>query len=481
MKSLLIRRIVAILAGALLLSHCAQNPVSGGKDFVLMSEQQEIQLGAKMHQEVLQEYAALENPELQAYVNEIGQRLARQSHRPQLPWRFTVVDSPEVNAFAVPGGGIYLTRGILAYLNSEAELAGVLAHEIGHVTARHGVRQQSTATVAGLGAMLGSILVPGLNNRGGATLMQSIAYSITAGYGREHELQSDRLGAQYLAQAGYAPQAMIDLISVLKNQELFDAELAKKEGREPRRYHGTFATHPGNDERLKQVVREADRYTVKTPRDNRKVYLQKISGLVFGDSAEQGVIRNNALLHEKLGFGLQFPEGWRVQNQTSRVVAVSPKNDALIELRPGPKHERSMETLQALKLDPGARFVAGNINGLPASFAAGALQGKPLLVSAVVFNGAQYLMAGLSRDANAYNQHRDTLKDAMNSFHALTAAQRAAAKPYQIRLVTAQPGTSFSKLANASPLENAGAQLRLLNALYPTGEPQPGQILKVIQ
>lgn len=481
MKLLVTRRVVATLTGALLLSHCAQNPVTGGKDFVLMSEQQEIQLGAKMHQEVLQEYAALDNPALQAYVSEIGQRLARQSHRPQLPWRFTVVDSPAVNAFAVPGGGIYITRGILAYLNSEAELAGVLAHEIGHVTARHGVRQQSTATAAGLGAMLGSILVPGLNNRGGATLLQSIAYSITAGYGREHELQSDRLGAQYLAQAGYAPQAMIDLIGVLKNQELFDAELAKKEGREPRRYHGTFATHPGNDERLKQVVREANRYIVKTPRDNRKVYLQKIAGLVFGDSAEQGVIRNNALLHEKLGFGLQFPAGWRVQNQARRVVAVSPKNDALIELRPGPKNDRSMETLQALKLDPGARFVAGNINGLPASFAAGSLQGRPLLVSAVVFNGSQYLVAGLSRDVNAYNQHGDTLKAAMNSFHALTTAQRAVAKPYQIRLVAAPASSSISKLASASPLEHAVAQLRLLNGLYPNGEPQAGQILKVIQ
>jgi len=437
MRSLRVRRILASLAGVLLLSHCAQNPVSGGKDFVLMSEQQEIQLGAKMHKEVLQEYTALDHPELQAYVNEVGQRLAKQSHRPQLQWHFTVVDSPEVNAFALPGGYVYITRGIMAYLNSEAELAGVLAHEIGHVTARHGVRQQSTATVAGLGAMLGSILVPGLNNQGGATLLQGMAQAWTAGYGREHELQSDRLGAQYLAQAGYAPQAMIDLVGVLKNQEVFDAELAKKEGREPRRYHGTFATHPSNDERLKQVVREADRYTVKTPREGRNVYLHKMAGVVFGDSPEQGVIRNNVLLHEKLGLGMQFPTGWRVQNQSSRVVAVSPQNDALIELRPGPKHDRTMETLQTLKLDPGARFVVGNIHGYPASFGAGAMQGKPLLVSAVVFNGSQYLIGGLSRDANAYNQHRDTLKAAMNSFHALSAEERVAARPYRIRIITA--------------------------------------------
>ncbi len=482
MKTSIFRRILVTVAGTLLLSHCAQNPVTGSKDFVLVSEQREIQMGAQMHKEVLQEYAALDNPELQAYVNEIGQRLVGQSHRPNLPWHFTVVDSPEVNAFALPGGYVYITRGIMAYLNSEAELAGVLAHEMGHVTARHGVRQQSTSTVAGLGAMLGSILVPGLNNQAGATLLQTVAQGWTAGYGREHELQSDRLGAQYIAQAGYAPQAMIDLVGVLKNQELFDAELAKKEGRAPRRYHGTFATHPSNDERLKQVVREADRYKVKNPREGRNVYLQKIAGVYFGDSPEQGVIRNNALLHEKLGLGLQFPQGWRVQNQPNRVVAVSPKNDALVELRQGPKTDRSMETLQTLKLDPGARFVSGKINGLPASFAAGALQGRPLLVSAVVFGDTQYLIAGLSKNVDAYTQHSDTLKAAINSFHALSPAERVAARPHRIRVVTAQPGTTMARLAAQSPLGvNAVAQLRLLNNLYPDGEPQPRQLLKVIQ
>lgn len=483
MKSHTFRRILAVLAGTVLLSHCAQNPVSGDKDFVLMSEQQEIQMGAQMHKEVLQKYAVLDNPELQAYVNEVGQRLAKQGHRSRLQWHFTVVDSPEVNAFALPGGYVYITRGIMAYLNSEAELAGVLAHEIGHVTARHGVRQQSTSTVMGLGAMLGSILVPGLNNQGGATLLQTLAQAWTAGYGREHELQSDRLGAEYLAQAGYTPQAMIDLVGVLKNQELFDVELAKKEGREPRRYHGTFATHPSNDARLNQVVREADRYTVKNPREERNTYLQKMAGVVFGDSPERGVIRNNALLHGKLGLGIQFPQGWRVQNQPDRVVAISPQNDALVELRPGPKNERSMETLQnSFKLDPGARFVSGNINGFPASFAAGALQGKPLLVSAVVFGGTQYLIAGLSRDANAYNQHRDSMKAAINSFHALTPAERGAGRPYHIRIITVQTGTTLSLLAAQSPLGvNAESQLRLMNDLYPNGEPQPGQMLKVIQ
>jgi len=474
-------RVAAILLGALTLTHCASNPVTGGKDFVLMSEQQEIQMGAQAHKDVLKEYAALDNPDLQAYVNEIGQRLAKQSHRPDLAWHFTVVDSPDVNAFALPGGYVYITRGIMVYLNSEAELAGVVGHEIGHVTARHGVRQQSAATAAGLGAVLGSILVPGLNNQAGATVMQSLAQAWTAGYGRDHELESDRLGAQYLAKAGYNPQAMIEVIGLLKNQESFAAE--QTGGREPRSYHGTFDTHPSNDARLKQVVGEASQYTVADPREGRNDYLQKIDGVYFGDSPDQGVIRNNQLLHAKLGLAIQFPPGWRVQNRPDRVVATSPKGDAMIELQQGPRNDQPLETLQSgLKLDGGARYDSGKLSGYPAAFAAGTQQGKPVVVAAVVFNGTQYLIGGMARDKPAYDRERATLRGVINSFHAITPAEKLVARPYVLKLVTAQPGTTMAGLAQTSPLgEAAESQLRLLNDLYPAGEPKPGQRLKIVQ
>jgi predicted Zn-dependent protease len=477
------RRIAATALGALMLSHCALNPVSGGKDFVLVSEQQEIQLGAQAHQDVLKEYAALDNPALQAYVNEVGQRLAKQSHRPNLQWHFTVVDSPDVNAFALPGGYVYLTRGIMAYLNSEAELAGVVGHEIGHVTARHGVRQQSAATAAGLGAALGSILIPGLNNQAGASLMQTLAQAWTAGYGREHELESDRLGAQYLAKSGYDPQAMIKVIGVLKNQELYAAEQARRDGREPRSYHGTFDTHPSNDARLKQVVNEANQYTVVHPQTNGDSFLQKMDGVVFGDSADQGTVRNNMLLHEKLGLAVQFPQGWRVHNHAERVVALSPQGDARIELLPGPRNDQPLETLQqGLKLDAGARFDSGSLSGYPAAFAAGALQGKPLVAAAVVFNGSQYLLAGIAKDKPTYDRERNALRTTINSFHAITPAERKLARPYRLKLITAQPGTTMAGLAKASPLgQDAESELRLMNDLYPTGEPPAGQRLKIVQ
>ena len=477
------RRIAVIVFGALGLTHCAQNPVTGGKDFVLMSEQQEIQMGAQAHADVLKEYAALDNPALQAYVNGVGRRLAQQSHRPNLQWHFTVVDSPDVNAFALPGGYVYITRGIMAYLNSEAELAGVVGHEIGHVTARHGVRQQSASTAVGLGAVLGSILVPGLNNQAGASLLQTLAQAWTAGYGREHELESDRLGAEYLAKTGYRPQAMIDVIGVLKNQELFSAEQAKRDGRQPRTYHGTFDSHPGNDARLRQVVGEANKYTVASPREGRSDYLQKMAGVYFGDSPDQGLIRNNALLHEKLGLAIQFPPGWRVQNRPDRVIALSPKGDAVVELQQGPKHDRALETLQkGVKLDAGARYDSGSLNGYPAAFAAGAQQGKPVVVAAVVFRGTQYLIAGMAKDKPVYDRERNTLRAAINSFRAITPAERQAARPHLLQLITAQPGMTMATLARQSPLgADAESQLRLLNDLYPSGEPKPGQLLKIVQ
>jgi predicted Zn-dependent protease len=483
MRSPSVRRAAVAAIGALLLTHCAQNPVSGGKDFVLMSEQQEIQQGAQAHKEVLQEYGLVEDPELQAYVNRIGKSLAAKSHRGGLNWHFTVVDSPQVNAFALPGGYVYITRGIMAYLNSEAELAGVVGHEIGHVTARHGVRQQSAATVIGLGTILGSILVPGLNSQAGSSLLQALGQSLVAGYGREHELEADRLGAEYLAKVGYNPQAMVEVIGVLKNQELYDIQLAKQEGREPRRYHGVFETHPSNDARLKQVVGEAKKYQVAKPVENRDAYLNAMNGIYFGDSPDQGLIRNNALLHEKLGIAVQFPQAWRVQNQPDRVVALNPQGTALVELKQTPKNIAPMDTLQkALKLDQGARFESGNVNGNPAAFAAGALQGKPVLAAAISHSGNQYLFAALAKDANAYNQNRNDMKAAINSFHSLSAEERQRAKPHVIRLAKVQPGASMAQLAAQSPLgKTAEAQLRLMNGFYPSGEPKAGQMIKIIQ
>ncbi|MFW5969353.1 MAG: M48 family metalloprotease, partial [Halofilum sp. (in: g-proteobacteria)] len=196
---------IATLAAILLLGGCATNPVTGERDFVLMSEEQELALGAQYHDQLMdQQYDEYDEPELQEYVERLGQRIARESHRPDIDYTFTLVDSPQVNAFALPGGYIYITRGIMAYFNSEAELAGVLGHELGHVTARHSVRQQSAATAS---SFIGNILLATTDAGAGAgNLFQTVQLAAIRGYGRDQELEADRLGAEYLARTGYDDQ-----------------------------------------------------------------------------------------------------------------------------------------------------------------------------------------------------------------------------------------------------------------------------------
>jgi predicted Zn-dependent protease len=231
------------------------------------------------------------------------------------------------------------------------------------------------------------------------------------------------------------------------------------------------------------VVGEASKYSVALPHEGRSEYLQKIAGVYFGDSPDQGVIRNNALLHEKLGLAIQFPAGWRVQNRPDRVVALSPQGDALVELQQGPKNNQPLETLQkGLKLDAGVRYDSGKLSGYPAAFAAGAQQGRPVVVAAVVFNGTQYLIAGMARDKPVYDRERGALRAAINSFHAITPTEKQAAQPHRLQLITAQPGTTMAGLARQSPLgAEAESQLRLINELYPDGELKPGQLLKIVR
>jgi len=245
----------ATLAIAILtLSGCATNPVTGKKDFVMMSEEQELALGQKVAEQVKSKYKPYEDEALQAYLSDLGEELAANSHRNNLIFRFTLVDDPLVNAFAVPGGYIYITRGIVAYMNSEAELAGVVGHEIGHVTARHSVRTQAKAQAAGLAGVLAAVAT---GNRSVADAANILGTAFVRGYGRAYELEADRLGSEYLAANQYDPDDMLKVVGILKNHEEVEKKRAEAEGREPRAYHGVFATHPENDKRLQEVIASA--------------------------------------------------------------------------------------------------------------------------------------------------------------------------------------------------------------------------------
>ncbi len=476
--------ILAAGAACLMLTDCAQNPVSGNPNFVTMSESQEVQVGRQEDVKVRQQYGVYDDKALQKYVNEVGQRLAKESHRPGLQYTFTVVDSPEINAFALPGGYIYITRGIMSYLNSEAELAGVLGHEIGHVTARHSVQQMSAATAAGVGATLLEIFVPVLRNQAGDTAINALGNVLLSGYGRDHELEADRLGAQYLARTGYDPQAMIKVIGVLKNQELFDAEVAKSEGREPRSYHGVFASHPDADTRLQQVVAEAGKPAPGATRVNQEEFLRVIDKLVFADSPAQGIIRNGNFYHVDFGMAMTFPRDWRIQNQPDKVVARNRGDDVIIDLRgAGPAQGSALDALRkVLRGNLGAETTQLSINGLQAAVTTTRMQGLPTRVALIFLGKSAFLIGGQAKSEQAMQKALPEINATINSFHALSDAERKIARPLTLRVINAPKDAKFAELARTSPLaKNAASHLRLINGLYPNGEPLAGQALKVIE
>ncbi|HCI12405.1 MAG: peptidase M48 Ste24p [Gallionellales bacterium GWA2_60_142] len=473
MRTLIIAFSLVLLAG------CAQNPVTGKSDFVMMSEGQEVALGRQADVQIKQQYKVYESKALQDYVNRVGQRIAKQSHRPDLQYHFTVLDSPEINAFALPGGYVYITRGILAYLNSEAELAAVLGHEIGHVTARHGVRQQSAAQAANIGLSVASIFIPELGSAAGQNLSNVIGGALLSGYGRDHELEADRLGAVYLARTEYDPQAIIKVIGVLKNQELKDAELAKQEGREPRRYHGLFASHPDNDTRLQQAVGEAGKNgSAQAHNEGREDFLKATDGLVYGDNSDQGIVRNNRFYHADLGIALAFPETWQVHNLPDSLVAVSPKGEAMMQLKMDQKPQGTPTEYARRMVGYGAQTRALDLAGLPA-----ATFELPNVMGGVIYHDKKaYVLQAQAKERGGLNAHRDTIFDTVRSFHSLTTEERKLVKPLGVRVITARAGDTYARLAQGSPLgKSAESYLRLMNAQYPDGEPRPGQAIKIVE
>lgn len=464
---------------------CSVNPVTGDRDLVLMSEQQEIALGASQHPQILKQYPLYDDPELQAYVDRIGQAIARQSHRAELPFTFSVVDSADINAFALPGGYIYVTRGIMAYLNSEAELAGVLGHEVGHVTARHGVRQQSAQSVTGLLGVVLAASTDGAYN----DLISAGSQALVSGYGRKHELEADRLGAEYLANTGRDPERMIEVVRVLKDQELFDRELAVAEGREPRRYHGVFATHPDNDTRLQEVVRAAKRFVAGSTDDGRERYLNMIDGMVFGESEAEGIIRDNAFYHLPLDLTVKAVDGWKIQNSPSRLIFFREDKTGYMELSIAPLDgARSAQDVQQ-------KLVGGPVSGRAVS--SNGMRGfesrinvpktpwgkpGPALMTTWVRGDQAFTFTGATADPAQLKLLTPDIRQIAASLDRLDAKGRELAKARRLDLRRVRAGQGFAALADEKALGPFAEQrLRLINGLYPDGQLDANQLIKVVR
>lgn len=487
-----------MLSGALL-AGCGGtviNPVTGQAERSVMSEVAEIAEGKKSHADVLQEYGVLKNPRVQAYVNDIGQRLARQSQRANLQWTFTVLDSPEINAFALPGGYVYITRGIMVYLESEADLAAVIGHEIGHVTARHGAQRATRQQDAGLGVLAASVLGALLESQGvggagraASDLSQMAAAGYISRYGREQELQADGLGAEYLSRVRFDPRNMVDVINVLKNQERFAADMARAQGRQAPQQNSWLSSHPSNDQRLSSITQLAAQYKTGAAYidEGRTSYQQNLEGMPFGESAEQGLTRGRNFYHTNLGFALTAADGWRIQNEADQITLVNRTGDAglIVKMAPPDAGKTHDEIIRKLVNPATGRSERAQINGLAATRFMGTVVGKNGQAQGTELTlitgpqGAVFLLIHTAKDAATLQRSRPQMLETENTFRALTAADKAAARPWMVRSAV-MPRGGFAELARTSPLANPEQQLRLINGVYPAGDIKPGLAVKTV-
>jgi len=484
----------AVCAAALVAGSCATNPETGSHHVVFTSVKGEQENARRIHEEIVKFYGIYQDQALQDYITMVGTRVARNTPIANWDFKFFVLDDDSLNAFTIGGGYVYIHRGLLPYLNTEAELAAVLGHEIGHDVARHPARSQAHGVMLGVGALATAILT------GNAALAEMADLGATVwmqGYGREEESEADRLGLEYAAKSGYRPEAMGNAMKVFKAQEAFELTRAKDENRDPNIYHGVFSDHPAPDERIVQATLGAANISA-VPRggwiDNREDYLKAIDGLPFGSSREQGIVRDNRFYHAGMKLTMAFPKGWTVQNERDRLLVFTKRKESIMQLtlekRPEKKSPREF-----LLQRPGVRFATITrsdtlaVHGME-GFALVTKSGSPLdggegpVRWAVLYRGTQAFVVGAaSRSSEAGAPLDDgVFMSCIETMRDMKPAEYPLAEPYRLKIIQATEGTRIEDYAKDMPVEKfKKEELQLINGMYPKGEPKPGDFIKVVQ
>jgi len=457
------------------LATCATNPVTGKRELSLISESQEIAMGQEAAKEVAGSISPVADNALQQYVTNLGMTLARASERPNLPWSFTVIDDAQVNAFALPGGPIFITRGILSHMNSEAQLVSVLGHEIGHVTAKHSVHQMSQAQLAQIGLIAAIVVKPGLAGFG--DLASQGMGLLFLKFGRDDERQSDELGFKYMTAAGYSPTEMAEMFRTLQRLG------GGGEGRVPE----WLSTHPDPGNRVQATMqRVAAASLPANMKVERDAFLQRTEGLIFGPNPREGFFRQTQFLHPDLKFQLDFPSGWQTQNQAAAVVGVSPQQNAIVVLAlagtASPNQALSeFMSQQGVQSQGGG---SGSINGLPAAsgvFTAttqdGVLAGNVAFVS---LDGRTFRLLAYTPQ-QAYNSYRGAFSQSLGSFRRLTDPAALAVQPVHVRLVRIPQAMTLAQFHQAYPSTIPVEQVALINGVDATATLPAGSLVKRVQ
>ena len=474
----------------LLFNACATNPVTGKKDIMLVTEGQELAMGKESDPQIINFFGLYNDAKLQSFINEKGKAMAAVSHRPNLPYQFRIVDSPVINAFAVPGGYVYFTRGIMAHFNNEAEFAGVLGHEIGHITARHSAQQQSKAMLAQVGLIAGMVVAPQFGQF--AEAAQQGLSVLFLKFGRDDERESDKLGVEYSTKIGYDAQEMADFFQTLER------EGEKNGGSQVPTF---LSTHPSPGERHQTVTKLAAETKQKLNATNLKVnrdsYLRMIDGLVYGEDPKQGFVENSVFYHPVMKFQFPIPAGWAVQN-TPQQVQMAPKDGRAMMM---------LTLAQGTSLQAAAQQLVQNyqlqvleskqvtVNGLPA-FAMVATQQpqqqqqqqqqqqtQPIraLIYLIQYGGNIYNIMGVTT-ANDFNSFGNVFAGTMENFRELTDPNKLNRQPARIRVKSVTQSGTLSQALTAFQAKSTDMQdLAILNGMELTDRVERGMLIKVIE
>ncbi|NKB19832.1 MAG: M48 family metalloprotease [Alphaproteobacteria bacterium] len=480
------RHIIAISVTASLflsaLPGCTTNPATGESVFTGMSsDAQELRVGREQHPQIIKAFGGeFGSPELRRYVDSIGQLLARTVERKTFKYTFTLLNSEVVNAFALPGGYIYISRGLMALAENEAEVAGVLAHELGHINALHHGRREGQG-------LLANILLTGVGVAVGgpaADLGSLVVGGALRAYSREHELESDSLALRYMSRAGYDPQAMVNFLRKMRASSRLEA---RRLGKSPDKVDefNYLATHPAPAERVRLASQQATKYKVKKPMRARNIYLRKINGMLFGDDPNQGFIRGRVFSHPKLKFRFEVPEGFRLFNTPKAVFAKGP-NDATIIFDSAKRSADGPITYYLQEIwgrNAGLRNVQRlDINGLDA--ATGVIRQRGQTIRAIAIRKDlhtiyRFMFRTKSQDTRKLSK---PFRRTTHSFRILTKREIRALKPLRVRVVRTRRGDTVASMARRMAGDDgfSEARFRVLNGLHDNARLRPGQRVKIV-
>lgn len=481
-RSLLAPNYILLLSIFLVLSACSRNPVTGKREVMLMTEGQEIALGAQSDPQIVAAYGLYQDDKIQSFIQKKGQAMAAISHRPHLDYEFKVLDSPVINAFAVPGGYVYFTRGILAHFNNEAEFAGVLGHEIGHITARHSAKQQSKAQLAQVFLMGGMIASESFRN---------FAQPINQGmgllflkFGRDAESQSDKLGAEYSTKIGYDAHEMANFFGTLN-------KMREQSGQSIPDF---MSTHPNPADREKNVHTYANtrqsESNLSTFQKNRDSYLRMIDGIKYGEDPRAGFFESNMFYHPDLQFQFPVPSGWQTQNLPSVVQMASESGDAMITMTLA-ANATLRDIASQMVNENNLRVIeqsSTSVNGLEA-YAMVTLQaadqqaGQPeikIMTYLIKYNNNIYQFNGIAETAN-FNTHFNTFRGTMQGFNKLTDPQKLNRQARTIKIVSVKQNSTLRQALESYSAKSVDMNdLSLLNGMELGDKVTRGMLIKTL-